>query len=73
MPDPADLIAAARKLVEAVSFDVNGIMGRGGNGGLTWRLDRELTPPAERFRQFVLARQAGLAATLSGDGARGRR
>lgn len=41
--------------------------------GLTWRLDRELTPPAERFRQFVLARRAGLAATLSGDGARGRR
>ena len=25
--------------------------------GLTWRLGRELTPPAERFRQFVLDRR----------------
>jgi hypothetical protein len=31
----ADVIAAARKLINAVGFDVNGINGRGGNGGLT--------------------------------------
>ncbi len=31
----ACLLAAARKLADAVSFDVNGIDGRGGNGGLT--------------------------------------
>ncbi len=35
MADPALLIAAAERLVEAVSFDVNGIAGKGGNGGLT--------------------------------------
>lgn len=29
------LLAAARKLIDAVSFDVNGINGKGGNGGLT--------------------------------------
>jgi hypothetical protein len=33
--DPRPVIAAARKLIDAVSFDVNGIDGRGGNGGLT--------------------------------------
>lgn len=27
--------------------------------GLAWRTDRELVPPAERFRRFVLSRDAG--------------
>lgn len=36
--------------------------------GLTWRLDRALTPPAERLRGFVLDRRGG----LSGDAGRAR-
>lgn len=31
----SELLAAARRLVDAVSFDMNGVDGRGGNGGLT--------------------------------------
>jgi hypothetical protein len=30
-----NFIAAARKLIQCVEFDVNGIHGKGGNGGLT--------------------------------------
>lgn len=33
--DPRPVVVAARKLIDAVGFDVNGIEGRGGNGGLT--------------------------------------
>ena len=29
------LIAATKRLAEAVEFDVNGCLGQGGNGGLT--------------------------------------
>lgn len=35
MTDVSDLIKAAKKLIVAVSYDVNGIGGKGGNGGLT--------------------------------------
>lgn len=31
----ADVIRAARALIDAVHFDLSGINGRGGNGGLT--------------------------------------
>jgi hypothetical protein len=30
----SEFIAAAKKLIDAVSYDVNGVNGRGGNGGL---------------------------------------
>lgn len=30
-----DLIAGAKKLIASVEFDVNGVNGKGGNGGLT--------------------------------------
>ncbi|WP_156390366.1 hypothetical protein [Rhizobium sp. Root1203] len=39
------LMAAAKKLVESVEFDVNGIHGKGGNGGLT--SDRTLRASGE--------------------------
>jgi hypothetical protein len=31
----AQLVALSKRLVERVEFDVNGIHGKGGNGGLT--------------------------------------
>lgn len=30
-----DLVKRAKKLIDAVEFDVNGFQGKGGNGGLT--------------------------------------
>lgn len=30
-----EIVAAAKKLIASVEFDVNGINGKGGNGGLT--------------------------------------
>ncbi|EFL88311.1 hypothetical protein [Ahrensia sp. R2A130] len=32
---PDDMAKALQKLIDCVSFDVNGVMGKGGNGGLT--------------------------------------
>ena len=31
----AELVAVSKRLIERVEFDVNGIHGKGGNGGLT--------------------------------------
>lgn len=35
MPNTSELIKGAKALIDAVTFDVNGINGKGGNGGLT--------------------------------------
>lgn len=35
MTIPDDVLKAAKKLIESVEFDVNGVNGKGGNGGLT--------------------------------------
>lgn len=32
---PDDVLKAAKKLITSVEFDVNGVNGKGGNGGLT--------------------------------------
>lgn len=32
---PEDVLKAAKKLITSVEFDVNGVNGKGGNGGLT--------------------------------------
>ncbi|WP_430256511.1 hypothetical protein [Neorhizobium sp. DAR64872/K0K18] len=32
---PDDVLKAAKKLITSVEFDVNGMNGKGGNGGLT--------------------------------------
>lgn len=43
----AALIKAAKELVDAITFDDSGIMGRGGNGGL---ISRETIRKADELR-----------------------
>lgn len=45
-----DLIAAARDLIAAVTFDDSGVFGRGGNGGL---LSRETIRKADTLRLII--------------------
>ncbi|MCL6653514.1 hypothetical protein A6R70_14575 [Agrobacterium rubi] len=53
---PADLLAAARKLINSVEFDVNGINGKGGNGGLT---SNETIHAAGTLRLIMSRHEAG--------------
>lgn len=45
-----DVIAAARALIDAVTFDDSGVHGRGGNGGL---LSRDTIRKADELRLII--------------------
>lgn len=56
MPDAlAAIIAAARRLIDAVTFDDSGTAGRGGNGGL---VSRDTIHRADELRLAIAAAEA---------------
>jgi hypothetical protein len=68
----AELITAAEKLVEAITHDNSGTMGRGGNGGLisrdTMRLADETRVAIHQARAADAQRKTGQIATGHGAG-----
>lgn len=59
MADAGPMIAAAKTLLDAVTYDVSGIDGRGGNGGLT---STETIRAADQLRLIISRYESSAAA-----------